>query len=213
MKSKQKYPFLKVGVTGGIGSGKSTVCGLFADLGRHVIMADDVARKLADENGDIREAIQRAFGPDTYLSDGLLNRKKVASIVFNDPKKRSTLDSIIHPYVFEAIDLQLQTISPNQESPYVLIEAALMYETRMDEALDYVVVVSAEEETCIQRVTTRDQLSRNDVLQRIAAQMPMPKKLKKADFVLHNNASVDDLRSTIKFLDTVLSQLKPARPS
>ncbi len=213
MKSKQKYPFLQVGITGGIGSGKSTACGMFADIGRCVIIADDVSRKLADENEEIQKAIKQVFGSDAYLANGHLNRKKIASVVFSDAKKRSALDSIIHPHVFNAIDLQLQTLSHDLRYRYVLIEAALMYETNMNETLDYVIVVSAEEETCIQRVMVRDHIPRQDVLQRIEAQMPMSKKLKKADFVIHNNGTVHEMRPTIKFLDTMLSQLTTASSS
>ena len=208
-----RLPFLRVGVTGGIGSGKSTVCRMFSDLGRFVVMADEVARNLADEDPDAKREIEAEFGSNAYLSNGLLNRKKIAAIVFTNKQKRANLDSIIHPRVFRIIEQQLASLPSIQALPYVLIEAALIYETGMDGSLDYVVVVAAEEETCIQRVSVRDNVSREDVGRRISAQMPMERKMKRADFIIHNNATEADLCSTVHFLDSILSHLTAPRTS
>ncbi len=213
MVSSSKHLFLRVGVTGGIGSGKSTVCRIFAGLGRFVISADEVARKLADEDPEARQAIEAEFGRGAYLPNGSLDRRRIASIVFSDEKKRAKLDAIIHPRVFKEVDRQLNAIPSSQSSPYVLIEAALIYETRMDESLEYVIVVTADEDTCLNRVSTRDGVSREEVLRRIAAQMPAEKKSRKADFVIHNNSTESELRSTIQFLDTLLSRFTVGTPS
>lgn len=213
MKTSHKHLFLRVGVTGGIGSGKSTVCKIFAGLGRFVISADEVARKLADEDPDARQAIEAEFGQAAYLPDGSLDRKKIAAIVFSDQKKRAKLDAIIHPRVFKEIDRRLDSLPSNQTSPYVLIEAALIYETRMDESLDYVIVVTADEDACLNRVNMRDGVSREEVLRRIAAQMPADKKTRKADFVIHNTSTESELRTTVQFLDTLLSQFTIRKPS
>jgi dephospho-CoA kinase len=208
-----KNSFPKVGVTGGIGSGKSTACGIFADLGRFVVMADEVARKLADEDPEVKREIEAEFGPGAYLPNGFLDRKNIAAVVFTDKRKRARLDSIIHPRVFRAIEQQLAPLPTTQTLPYVLIEAALIYETGMDESLDYVIVVTAEEEICIQRVSVRDSVSREDVRRRISAQMPMERKMKRADFVIHNNATEAELRSSVLFLDSLLSQFTASRTS
>jgi dephospho-CoA kinase len=213
MKDSQKYSFLRVGVTGGIGSGKSTVCQLFSNSGRQIILADDLARRIADEHLDVKAAIKKAFGSSAYLPSGRLDRKTIASIVFANGSKRQKLNSIIHPRVFEAIDHQLDSLPPQQTHPYVLIEAALVYETGMNEWLDYVIVVTADEENCIQRVMARDNIHRDEVMRRIAAQMPMEKKVRQGDFIIQNNGSKTGLRSTVLFLDNLLCKIIAARAS
>lgn len=213
MKSAVKYPFLQVGVTGGIGSGKSTVCKMFAGLGRVVISADDVARRIGDEDPEVRYAIESEFGLDSYLPGGSLNRKKIASIVFADQAKRAALDAIIHPRVFREIERQLDALPSHQSSPYVLIEAALIYEAGMDQSLDYIIVVTADEEARVNRVSQRDHVPADEVLRRVAAQLPAEAKEKKADFVIHNNSTESELRSTVQFLDTLLSHFTSRNPS
>jgi len=213
MRPGKKSSFLRVGVTGGIGSGKSTACKIFSDSGRCVIPADDVARRIADEYLDVKAAIEKVFGPAAYLANGQLDRKRIASIVFADEAKRERLNSIIHPRVFEEIDYQLDSLPPKQTHPYVLIEAALIYETGMNELLDHVVVVTADEENCIQRVMARDSISRDEVTRRIAAQMPMERKAKQADFIIQNNGPKNELRSTVLFVDSLLCQMIAARAS
>jgi dephospho-CoA kinase len=213
MKPGKKSLFLRVGVTGGMGSGKSTVCKIFSGSGRCVIPADDVARRIADEHLGVKAAIEKVFGPAAYLPNGKLDRKKIASIVFADDAKRERLNSIIHPRVFEAIDHQLDSLPPKQTHPYVFIEAALVYETGMNELLDYVIVVTADEENCIQRVMERDSISRDEVKRRIAAQMPTETKAKQADFIIENNGSKAELRPTVLFVDELLRQMIAARAS
>ena len=194
-------------MTGCIGSGKSTVCRLFSGLGREVIIADEIARNIADTDPDVKKAILREFGSSAYLPKGSLDRKKIASIVFDDEKRRAKLDSIIHPRVFIEINHQINSLPSNQASPYILIEAALIYETGMDESLDYIIVVTAEEETCIQRVIARDKVSREEVRKRIVAQMPIANKVKQAHFVIQNNGPESELRSKVLFLDNLLSHI------
>ena len=206
-------PFLRVGVTGCIGSGKSTVCRLFSGIGRNVIVADEIARNIADADVGVKKAILREFGSSAYLATGSLDRKKIASIVFDDEKRRAKLDSIIHPRVFEEINHQINSLPSDQAFPYILVEAALIFETGMDESLDYVIVVTAEEETCIQRVIARDNVSREEVRKRITAQMPIADKVKRADFAIQNNGPESGLRDNILFLDHLLSHLIMARES
>ena len=202
---------LTIGITGGIGSGKSVLCSLFTGLGRITINADEAAKRIADEDVMARTAIVREFGREAYLPNGKLDRKRIASIVFNDEMKMMILNSIVHPLVLKEIEYQLDVISPLQAPPYVLVEAALIFESGMEHSLDHVVVVAADEETCVQRVMVRDKISREEVRKRIASQMPQSKKEKLADFVVHNNSSVPDLHSSVKFLDSIFQQLQLAR--
>ncbi|MBX2992734.1 MAG: dephospho-CoA kinase [Bacteroidetes bacterium] len=200
---------LRVGVTGGIGSGKSTVCGLLAAMGRPVLSADDIARGLTDTNNEIQSAIRETFGSTVFLPNGLVDRKALASVVFNNRSLRKTLDAIIHPYVFSAIDVAIGQFDAAVR--YVVIEAALIYETGMDKRLDYVVMVNAAEKTRIVRVMSRDNIAREAVEARIRAQMDVKKKVTLADFVIDNDGSENELASRVKFLDTLLSLMNPAK--
>jgi dephospho-CoA kinase len=207
LKQRPAKPFFLVGVTGGIGSGKSTVCSLFSQLGRDVISADKIASQLADQDENIKKQISKTFGEEVYFENGLLDRKKVAKIVFQKDSLRKKLNAIVHPKVFRAIDGQVQRLSRAQRSPYVIIEAALIYETGMDERLDYTIVVDAREDTSVKRVMARDGCSRKDVLDRMRSQMPVEKKLKKADFVIGNERSKPELLPKVKLIDSLLTYL------
>lgn len=202
-------PFIRVGVTGGIGSGKSTVCKLFASLGRVVLSADEIAKDLTNTNDVIKSSIRKMFGENVFLPNGLLDRKALAAIVFKNHSLRKKLDSIIHPHVFVAIEDAIEKLPPSKRSPYVIIEAALIYESGMDERLDYVVVVNADEETRIRRVMERDQATREAVLARIHSQMDMAKKVKLADFIIENDGSEDELLERTKFIDRIHSHITP----
>jgi len=194
-------------VTGGIGSGKSTVCSLFSQLGRFVISADEIASRLSDHDENVKNRILKTFGKEVYFKNGLLNRKRVADLVFQHESLRKKLNAILHPQVFRAIEAQVQKLSDSRRSPYVVIEAALIYETGMDERLDYTIVVDAREDTRIKRVMARDGCTRKEVLDRIHSQMPVEKKLKKADFVIGNERSRSELMPKVKLIDSLLDQV------
>ena len=194
-------------MTGGIGSGKSTVCSLFSQLGRVVISADEIARRLADHDENVKNRILKTLGKEVYFKNGLLNRKRVADLVFQHESLRKKLNAILHPQVFRAIDAQVQKLSDSRRSPYVVIEAALIYETGMDERLDYTIVVDAREETRVERVMARDGCSRKEVLDRIRSQMPVEKKLKKADFVIGNERTKSELMPKVKLIDSLLDHV------
>jgi dephospho-CoA kinase len=191
-------------VTGAIGSGKSTVCREFARLGRKVLSADAIAREITDRDPAVRGTIRDAFGPKVFAEDGSLNRRQLASIVFRDARKRKRLNRIVHPVVFEELQQILQSLPATSSRPYVIIEAALVFETGMDSWLDYVIVVSAREKTRISRVMRRDRCTSADVRARIASQMPASEKTARGDFVVQNDGSTTELRGRIRFLDRML---------
>jgi dephospho-CoA kinase len=207
LKQQLAKPFFLVGVTGGIGSGKSTVCSLFSELGRAVISADKIAGQLANQDDNIKKQISKTFGEEVYLKNGLLDRKKVAKIVFQKDSLRKKLNAIVHPQVFRAIDRQVQQLSHAQRSPYVIIEAALIYEAGMDSRLDFTIVVDAGAESRIKRVIKRDGCSRKDVLDRMRSQMSVEKKLRKADFVIGNERSKTELLPKVKLIDSLLTHV------
>jgi dephospho-CoA kinase len=207
LKTTSHRDYLLVGVTGGIGSGKSTVCKLFSEFGRHVISADEVANDLTGSNPIVMDGIRKAFGDTIYLTNGSLDRKRLASIVFSNPTAKKKLDSLVHPAVFSAIDDLIKELSSAQRIPYVIVEAALIYESGMDKRLDHVIVVDADEAERISRVMNRDGCSREEVLDRIHAQMDVAVKLKKADFVISNSAEMEELRHVVRLLDAVLGMI------
>lgn len=176
---------LKVGITGGIGSGKTTVCRIFEMLGIPVFYADTVSRNLVQQNPEVIAAIKTSFGNGIY-QDALLNTKALAKIVFNDPEKLRKLNSIVHPSVFRMFN---EWIAKHAGYAYVLKEAALIFETNAHLTLDAVIVVTAPESMRIKRVMQRDGATEADVQQRMKQQMPEAEKRKQATFIIHNDES------------------------
>ncbi|HEX7367417.1 MAG TPA: dephospho-CoA kinase [Pelobium sp.] len=174
---------LKIGITGGIGSGKTTVCKIFGLLGIPVFNADEVAKKLMVADEQLISEITNAFGAISYFEDGSLNRKHIADLVFSNPRKLALLNSFVHPAVFKAMAIWTN----EQNSPYVLKEAALLFETKSYLNNDFNILVSADEALRIARVMKRDQIDLDKVKERIQNQMPEAEKKSKADFFIVNN--------------------------
>jgi len=173
---------LKIGLTGGIGSGKSTVAQVFEILGIPVFYADDEAKKIYDENEELKNLVIKHFGNESYTA-GKLNRSYISSVVFNDKEKLDLLNSLIHPATMKLGEEWMN----KQTSPYAIHEAALIFEASVNTRLDYVIGVSAPEELRIERAMKRNNASRADVSKRISLQMNEEEKLKGCDFVLVND--------------------------
>lgn len=174
---------LKVGITGGIGSGKTTICKIFEILGIPVFYADDVSKTIMVDDLELKSQIIDSFGSESYFSEGSLNRKYISDIVFKDDEKLKTLNSLVHPAVRKAYE----SWAGLQTSPYVLKEAALMFESKSYLDNDLNVLVSCPLELRIQRVILRDKTTREKVLDRIAKQMPEDEKEKLANFKIIND--------------------------
>ncbi len=207
---KQSTP-LTIGITGGIGSGKSTVCGIFSALGRICISADLVAREVTEADQGVRQKIRRAFGDKVFQNNGLLNRKMLADIVFTSKDKLKILDNIVHPAVFEEIDRRIEQLAEKKPEHFIFVEAALIFESGMNARLDYVLLVHADEKVRVRRVMERDNCSEQEVVIRMKSQMPDQVKLKEADFVIMNNDSFDQLRESVKFYDGLFLALRRGR--
>jgi len=173
---------LRIGLTGGIGSGKSTVAAIFEVLGIPVYYADDAAKRLMDENENVRGAIENNFSKKAYTDNGL-NRKYISEIVFNNPGKLALLNSIVHPATIKDADEWIQ----KQNSPYIIKEAALLFESGANQKLDYVIGVKAPLELRILRVAKRDNVSREEILSRMNNQMDEEAKLALCDFIIIND--------------------------
>jgi len=175
---------LKIGITGNIGGGKTTVSKVFEVLGIPVFYADDAAKQVMVSDPVLIAALKKTFGPEAYFADGTLNRKHIASIVFNDEKELVKLNSLVHPAVFRVFDTWVTQI---KHAPYVAKEAALLFESSSYKMCDYTIMVTAPLELRIQRVMQRDGLTRAEVESRNARQFSEERKTELADYVIRND--------------------------
>ena len=173
---------LRVGLTGGIGSGKSTIAQIFEVLGIPVYYADISAKKLMNENADLRSSITNIFGEQAYTNN-ILDRKYISSIVFSDPAKLQQLNALVHPATKKDGEAWMQ----EQTSPYAIHEAALIFEAKVSDRLDLVIGVSSPIELRIKRAMERDKVSREEVLKRMDQQLDEEVKMSKCDFLLLND--------------------------
>lgn len=173
---------LKVGLTGGIGSGKTTVAKIFEVLGVPVFYADNASKELMNQNEEVKTAIIEAFGEKAYKAD-TADRKYLASQVFNDRQKLSALNAIIHPATIQMAKDWMES----QSAPYAIKEAAIIFETGSQKDLDFVIGVTAPLELRVRRVMERDHVSRDEVLLRLSKQMDEDEKMKLCDFVILND--------------------------
>lgn len=174
----------KIGITGGIGSGKTTVCRLFETLGVSVYYADDAAKWLMNNNASLIEAIKSTFGGDVYSEQNQLQRAKLAAIVFKSDRSRRKLEKLVHPAVEQHFQ---QWVVDRKNEPYVLKEAALIFESGSYKRLDKVITVTAPVILRIERVMQRDKVTAEQVAARIAAQMPDEEKKRMSNFVINND--------------------------
>lgn len=173
---------LKVGVTGGIGSGKSTVAKIFEVLGIPVYYADDATKKIMNADEELKASLIKNFGEQTY-QNGQLNRSYLASVVFADKEKLELLNSLTHPATIRDANRWIE----EQTSAYIIKEAALLFESGANEYLDHIIGVFAPVEIRIQRAMARDNITREEVLQRMNRQMDEENKMKLCDSVVIND--------------------------
>jgi dephospho-CoA kinase len=197
-----------IGVTGGIGSGKSLVCSIFKQLNIPIFFADEVANGIVDDESSVQMAIKKSFGDHMYDSRQKLKRKDLASIVFQDPKKLKVLNAIVHPVVFDRFDVWKNDVGSASKSPYALIEAALMFESGFYEMMDYILAVETDEQVRVARVMVRDSVSDAKVRERMHHQLSSEELREESDFVIQNNGSIDDLHKKVKFFHVLFSNLK-----
>lgn len=190
---------LRIGLTGGIGSGKSTVAAIFEVLGIPVFYADALAKQLMNTDPELRQNLVAAFGEETY-SNGLLNTKHLSSIVFSDAYQLDRLNAIVHPATIAASEKWIT----GQTTPYVVKEAALIFESGSSAGLDYAIGVWAPQELRIQRVMQRDGVTKDQVLSRINKQIDEHIKMKLCDFVLVNDDRQMLLPQVVSLHNTLL---------
>lgn len=175
---------IKAGITGGIGSGKTTVCLIFETLGVPVYYADETAKKIMVTDPSVRESIMESFGRESYNEDGSLNRNYLAKLVFPFPEKLERLNAIVHP----AVSLHREAWQQRHANhPYTLTEAALLVEAGSYKSLDMLITVTAPETVRLARVMARDGITENEVRQRMARQLPESDKVKLSKYVIDNS--------------------------
>ena len=172
---------LRIGITGGIGSGKSTIAKVFSTLGIPVYYADDAAKRLMNADDELKQNIQKHFGPETY-KNGLLDRSYLGKLVFDDPYKLELLNKLVHPVTIN--DASVWMIKQN--APYVIKEAALLFETSAQEGLDYIIGVFAPKHLRLHRTMQRDNISKEEVEKRMERQVDENIKMKLCDFIIYN---------------------------
>ncbi len=193
----------KIGITGGIGSGKTTACSIFAALGIPIYDADAQAKKIMIKDLAVKRQVRQLLGKETYFRNGKLNKPFVADKIFSDKSLLEKLNSIVHPAVHNDSLRWMEQHKNNNTIPYLLKEAALLVESGTYKALDKLIVVTCPEEIRITRVMERDKLSYDEVKRKIDNQMPESEKVRFADFIIVN----DGVQSVIRQVWQIHTQL------
>ncbi|MBP6180823.1 dephospho-CoA kinase [Flavobacterium sp.] len=184
-----------IGLTGGIGSGKTTIATIFQSFGIPVYIADDEARKIM-QSSEIINTIKKTFGTSVFENE-VLNREKLAEIVFNDPEKLKELNKIVHPAVKRHFD---QWLLNHVSNSYIIYEAAILFESGRYKDCDVIITVTAPAESRVRRVVERDKTTRELVLKRINAQWTDEQRISKSDFVIENNSIEESKLEVVKIL-------------
>ena len=209
MTTAEQTGYLKIGLTGGIGSGKSTVARRFAELGASIYSADEIARRALEPGEACYQSVIDAFGASILSDDGRIDRKALAAIVLSDEQKRKQLNEIIHPFVIEQLFSRAKNELSGREHAVAIFDIPLLFESGLDAQMDRTVVVACNEEERVRRILERDRVLPEHALARIRAQMPEEERRQRADYVLENNGSLDDL---IRQVDTLYNLLKAEEP-
>lgn len=200
----QAENFVIVGLTGGIASGKSTVANMMADLGARIIDADVIARHVVEPGQSALADIREAFGEEVIDEDGALDRAALGQVVFEDPQARQRLNAITHPRIAQRM-MQRAEQMREEGADWVIYDAALIVENGIHRWLDSLIVVAADHDVQLERLMQRDGLARQEALQRIDSQMPLPEKIAVADYVIDNNGPLAD---TLEQVEEVYAQIE-----
>ena len=195
----------KVGITGGIGSGKSTVCAILAEFGVAVYDSDSSAKRLMNEDNTLRERLVERFGSEVYCAEGL-NRRYLAERVFGNPEELKALNAIVHPAVMDDFDRW----ALEQEGSYVVLESAILFEASLDRRVDVSVAVMAPEELRIERAMQRDGAQREQIVARMNNQISDQERVERAKYTIVN-IDIDNLRSDVEQLHRRLSYVAQAQ--
>jgi len=200
--TREPKPGMKLGITGGIGSGKTSVCRIFSVLGIPVFFADPEASTIMNTDKKVIEGINNIAGKNIY-QDGKLDRELLASLIFTDPESLRKVNSLVHPVVFD----KFLKWAEEQNTPYVIMEAAILFESGASELVDRVATVYAPVEERIARVTRRNKLSREQVIRRMRNQLDDEEKIKRSDYVINNSENDMIIPVILRIHDDLITHL------
>jgi dephospho-CoA kinase len=201
---------VRVGLTGGIASGKSTVSEAFARLGAKVLDADEVAREVVLPGKPAWTKLRHTFGSEFFHPDGRLNRSRLRRLVFADPEQRSRLNEIVHPEVMREIDFRFEQLTTSAQDAVVVVDVPLLLEVGVAHRFDKVIVVYANESVQVMRLMQRDGLSREEARQALSVQIDLREKAKKADFVIDNSGTPGETQAQVEKVWQELFELSHA---
>ncbi len=193
----------KIAVTGGLSSGKSTVCGIFKDLGAYTVSSDEIVHNLFLNDRPLQRKIIDLLGSDIVVNN-LLDRKKISNKVFSEPLKLQALERLIHPAVFNEIQTRYLQVCDNKEYAFFVAEVPLLFETDSQHLFDYVITVLSSEKKCKERFKIMTGQSESQFQERMIRQINPKQKAEKADFMLINNGSLDELYTQVVQLSSKL---------
>jgi len=200
-----KYQNLVVGITGGIGSGKSTFCEILTQNNFPVIHSDNMAKEIMATDDAVKKRIIETLGTQSYFNDGKINTHYLRDIVFNDFEKLQILNSIVHPAVIKKTKEKIEDLKKNNR--IIFVESALIYEANFDELFDFIILIYSEQRERLRRVKQRSNLTDEEILKIMQTQIPDEEKRKYADIIVENNDNIDELKSRAKFILTILNTL------
>ena len=197
---------LKIGLTGGIGTGKSTVSAIFREHGIEIVDADIIAREVLEKHPEILNKVRVEFGEGFFDWRGDFRRKEFGNHIFKFPKQRIKYESIVMPYIKKEIHNEIERLE-KEDNKLIIVDAPILIETGLHEEMDYVVLVSADTQTQIQRIKARDGLANNDALNRINAQMSLDKKREFSNIIIDNNKDLENTRVQVEDIITFFKEM------
>ncbi|MGV3025998.1 dephospho-CoA kinase [Clostridium thermobutyricum] len=197
---------LKIGLTGGIGTGKSTVSAIFREHGIEIVDADIIAREVLEKYPEILNKVRVEFGEGFFDWRGDFRRKEFGNHIFKFPKQRIKYESIVMPYIKKEIHNEIERLE-KEDNKLIIVDAPILIETGLHEEMDYVVLVSADTQTQIQRIKSRDGLANNDALNRINAQMSLEKKREFSNIIIDNNKDLENTRVQVEDIITFFKEM------
>ena len=201
---------LRVGLTGGLASGKSFVGKILAGLGCHVIRNDEMGHGVMQPGAEAYEGIVKEFGPGIVNADGTIDRRKLGSVVFRDPEKLAALNALVHPPVRQRTRVELDAFEKAHPEGIAIVEAAILVETGSFRDLKKLIVTSCSVEQQIERAMSRDGMTREQVVERLSRQMPLAEKIRYADFVIDTSGLKESTIAQTKAVYEALLRLKSA---
>lgn len=202
---------LIIGITGGIGTGKSEVAKIISDAGFTVLSSDERAKNIMVHDKKVIASLKKQFGNDIYSDDGSVNKEKMSGLIFNSPEAGeniSKINSIVHPAVIQDMIDRIEDLLESGEE-IIFSESALIFEAGIEEGYDYIIVVDAPEELRIERVKKRSGLSGAQIRARMAMQISQEEKKRLGDFTIVNSGTLDDLKKAVDFVLSLIPTLPP----